>query len=260
MIQLVLVGTGNVATHLFKAFQQSPVVQVVQVVGRSKASLAPFAVHTAVTTDSAHLLPADVYVLAVSDNAIATVAATLPVNNAVVVHTSGSVPMEALQKHRRHGVFYPLQTFSKNKTIAFSDIPLCLEASDEETMQLLEQLAQSISQQQYRLNSTQRGALHTAAVFVCNFVNHLYQVGYEITANNQLPFEILLPLIKETATKVEGMAPYEAQTGPAKRNDTQTITTHLERLHTTHHKEIYTLLTEAIHRLHQEKSGQKQGQ
>src|SRR5690606_13408034 len=116
-----------------------------------------------------------------------------------------SVPMEVLQRHRRHGVFYPLQTFSKNKAVAFSDIPLCLEASDQETMQLLEQLAQSISQQQYRLNSTQRGALHTAAVFVCNFVNHLYQIGYEITANNQLPFEILLPLIKETAAKVEGM-------------------------------------------------------
>jgi len=259
MIQLVLVGTGNVATHLFKAFQQSPVVQVVQVVGRNEASLSPFATHSAVTTDSTHILPADVYVLAISDNAIATVAETLPMSNAVVVHTSGSVPMEALQRHRRHGVFYPLQTFSKTKAVDFSDIPLCLEASDEDTMNTLEQLAQSISQQHYRLNSTQRGALHTAAVFVCNFVNHLYQIGYEITAENQLPFDILLPLIKETATKVESMTPYEAQTGPAKRNDTQTMATHLRRLHSQHHKEIYNLLTAAIHRLHQEKTPPQKG-
>src|SRR5690554_3850036 len=259
MIQLVLVGTGNLATHLFWAFQQSSAVQVVQVVGRRRASLKSFATHTAVTTDHTQILPADVYVLAISDNAIVSVAASLPVSNAVVLHTSGSVPMEALVKHQHRGVFYPLQTFSKNKRIDFSDVPLCLEASDKKTMQVLEKLAQSISQQHYLLNSTQRGALHTAAVFVCNFVNHLYQIGFEITGENKLPFELLLPLIKETAAKVATMTPFDAQTGPAKRNDTQTIDTHRNRLQEKHHKEIYNLLTHSIYRLHQEQLNNKLG-
>ena len=142
--------------------------------------------------------------------------------------------------------FYPLQTFSKNKEINFREVPICLEAEKETDFQLLNIVAQSVSEKVFCIDSNQRKSLHVAAVFVCNFVNHLYQIGNEICEENKVPFEILHPLILETANKITALSPKEAQTGPAKRNDTKTINAHLNLLTNETQKEIYKLLTKSI--------------
>ena len=163
-----------------------------------------------------------------------------------MVHTSGSVALSALNDKNRRGVFYPLQTFSKAKAIDYRSVPICIEAETADDFQILETLAKSISEYTYAVNSQQRQALHVAAVFVCNFTNHLYQIGHEICEANQLPFDILKPLIQETAEKIVTLTPAEAQTGPAKRKDTQTINKHLAFLTEENQKEIYKLLTKYI--------------
>jgi predicted short-subunit dehydrogenase-like oxidoreductase (DUF2520 family) len=154
--------------------------------------------------------------------------------------------MDSLNSNNRKGVFYPLQTFSASKEIDFKLIPICLEATTRKDYQILEKVAKSISDVTYNINSEQRKALHVAAVFVSNFVNHLYQIGNELCLENDLSFEILKPLITETANKIQTLSPTQAQTGPAKRNDTQTIKAHLSFLTNDNQKEIYKLLTKSI--------------
>jgi predicted short-subunit dehydrogenase-like oxidoreductase (DUF2520 family) len=161
------------------------------------------------------------------------------------VHTSGAISMNKLKSNAKKGVFYPLQTFTKNASIDFSEIPICIEAATKKDENLLKILANSISKNTYLINSTQRKSLHVAAVFVNNFVNHMYYLGEEICNKYNVPFEILHPIIKETASKIESLSPFEAQTGPAKRNDTKTIEEHLAIL-TANQQEIYKLLTNSI--------------
>jgi predicted short-subunit dehydrogenase-like oxidoreductase (DUF2520 family) len=197
-------------------------------------------------SDFADLKEADLYIIAVSDNAIAEVAEKLPFKNRLIVHTSGSIALDALGKNNRNGIFYPLQTFSKNKPIAFTTIPICLEAEAQSDYELLHKVAQSISNAVFKMDSEQRKSLHVAAVFVCNFVNHLYQIGNELCDAHQVPFEILKPLIKETAEKIQNHSPKTAQTGPASRNDTTTIAAHQSFLNDANQKNIYKLLTESI--------------
>ncbi|MFV8838818.1 Rossmann-like and DUF2520 domain-containing protein [Salinimicrobium soli] len=250
MIDLVLLGTGNVATHLFKAFSASKEVNVVQVYNHSEESLKTFKETTAVTTSLGELAPADVYLLALKDDAIPEVAEKLENCTALVAHTSGAVEMDMLQKCSRRGVFYPLQTFSKEKTLDYSEIPFCLEANSSEDLELLKKMAIEISGKAYEISSAQRKKIHLSAVFVCNFVNHLYAVGEKICRENEIPFEILQPLIKETAAKIQNVSPAEVQTGPAIRNDRTTITAHLEQLNDPENKKIYELLTHAIQKFH----------
>ena len=154
--------------------------------------------------------------------------------------------MTDLENKNRKGVFYPLQTFSKNAVVNFEAIPICLESENNDDYKLLETVAKSISDKVFNINSNQRKALHVSAVFVNNFVNHLYKIGNDICIENNIPFEILQPLITETANKITSLSPNEAQTGPAKRNDTQTINTHLQFLSDENQKEIYKILTKSI--------------
>ena len=181
MISVAIIGNGNVATHLFTAFLKADNVSVVQINSRTLA----------------HISDVDITIIAVSDDAIASVSEK--VNNSFVVHTSGSVALNTLKNKTRKGVFYPLQTFSKNKDVNFSEIPFCLEAEHKTDLKLLEQLAKSIGNKIYHINSEQREALHLAAVFVNNFTNHLYKIGNDICVKHNVPFEVLQPLIKETA-------------------------------------------------------------
>ncbi len=246
MISVVLIGSGNVAQHLIAAFLQSDDVELVQVFSRKKESVAHLLSDNKISTDFSTLKKADVYVICVSDNAIAEVSSKLPFENNLVVHTSGSMPLEILDCKNRRGVFYPLQTFTKNKAVNFKEIPICLESEKEIDFLILERLAKSISAISYPISSEQRKAFHVAAVFVCNFVNHLYNLGSSICDENKLPFSILQPLILETANKISTLTPLEAQTGPAKRNDTQTINAHIAFLSDDNQKEIYKLLTKSI--------------
>ena len=246
MIKIVLIGSGNVAHHLIEAFAKSKIVDVTQVFSRQKESVSPLFDSNKIMDDYNNLAKADLYIIAVSDDAIATVSSQLAFKNRLVVHTSGSVSLDVLDKKNRKGSFYPLQTFSKKKDVDFSQIPICLESENDSDFELLDKVAQSISNTVFKINSEQRKALHVSAVFVNNFVNHLYQMGNEICEANKVPFQILKPLILETANKVMTLSPAAAQTGPAIRNDKQTIASHLDFLLEENQKNIYTILTQSI--------------
>ena len=250
MIRIVIIGAGNVASHLLHAFNAIDNIAVVQMYNRTAASLMPFQNLTETTTDITTLKSANIYIIAVTDDHINSVSAQLQLQGQLVVHTSGAIPMSAINEKHRRGVFYPLQTFSKNKAVDFNSIPICLEAEQETDLPLLEQLANSLSNKVYRINSSQRKTLHVAAVFVCNFVNHLYQKGEEICNEHQVPFEILHPLIQETAQKITQLSPIDSQTGPAIRNDQSVLDEHLSKLNTNTQKEIYKLLTNSIQKTH----------
>lgn len=246
MIQVSVIGSGNVAHHLLKAFGTASEIEVVQVFARNKNGIETTNPHIEVIEDLSLLKNVDVLIIAVSDDAIEKVSEQIPLKHQLVVHTSGGVSLDALNNKNHRGVFYPLQTFSKAKVVNFRTVPICIEAETKEDYQTLETLAKLISDYTYAVNSQQRQALHVAAVFVCNFTNHLYQIGHEICEANQLSFDILTPLIQETAQKIVTLTPIEAQTGPAKRKDTQTINKHLAFLTEENQKEIYKLLTKSI--------------
>lgn len=244
MIKVVLFGTGNVASHLAKTFINATTIELVQIYSRSKKSLKQFN-NIPTTTNLNNLAKADVYIIAIPDDAIANFSKKIPKLNGLLVHTSGSVSMNSIDKQHTRGVFYPLQTFSKDTWVDFKKIPICIEAEQQQNVYLLEKLAKNISDKVFLINSKQRKSLHVAAVFVNNFTNHLYHIAHEICKEHAVPFEVLAPLIKETASKITNLSPYTAQTGPAKRNDIKTIKAHLALLKQ-EQQNIYKLLTQSI--------------
>lgn len=246
MITINIIGSGNVAQHLISVFQQTENVMLQHVFSRKRENINHLISDNKIVTHYSDLKPAAITIISVTDDAIAEVSNQLPFENQLVVHTSGSVGLEAINAKNRKGVFYPLQTFSKSKAIDFKAVPFCLETENESDYAVLESVAKTISDKVYNISSAQRQSLHVAAVFSCNFVNHLYQLGKEICDENQVPFEILMPLIQETADKIKTLSPLEAQTGPAKRNDQKTIEKQLSFLDDEHKKTIYQLLTQSI--------------
>ena len=250
MIKVSIIGSGNVAQHLIMAIlnaeESEGKIELVQAYARNASALAHLLEFDKITTDLSQLKPADLYIIAVTDNAIKIISDELTFKNKLVAHTSGTTEIDVLNDNNRKGVFYPLQTFSKTKSVDFSTIPICLESQNASDLQTLETVGKAISNATYILNSEQRKALHVAAVFVNNFVNHLYQLGNEICIENQVPFKILKPLIEETANKIMSLSTEEAQTGPAKREDQETINTHLAFLQEGNKKNIYELLTQSI--------------
>lgn len=246
MIRVSIIGSGNVAQHLIVAFSKTTDIELVQVFARKDAAVAHLINPDKIYTNFNDIITADLFIIAITDDAITEVSAAIPFSNELVVHTSGSVSIEAIDNKNRPGVFYPLQTFSKSKEVDFKTIPICIETKNEKDFQILKKVAKSISNTVYKINSEQRKALHIAAVFVCNFVNHLYQIGNDICIENDLPFDILKPLIQETANKILTLSPNQAQTGPAKRKDIQTMNAHLSFLSDENQKEIYKMLTKSI--------------
>lgn len=245
MIKVAIIGGGNVAIHLTKAFYETKEVSLVQVYARNIQQIKHLK-HTVAITDNLELLmDADVYIIAISDDSISDVSFKIKRKNCLTVHTSGSVSLNSLKNTGRKGVFYLLQSFSKNKEINFNEVPFCLESENKEDLNLLEKLALSIGKKTYSINSKQRKTLHLAAVFVNNFTNHMYKIGEDICKEHLIPFEILHPLIQETAKKISELNPDEAQTGPAKRNDQKTIKNHLKLLDK-EQQEIYQLITKSI--------------
>lgn len=246
MISISIIGSGNVAQHLIKAIGKSNQLELVQVFARNAESVSHLIDSNQITSDITALKEAHLYIISVSDDAIQSVSNSLILTDKLVAHTSGSVAMEELAESNRKAVFYPLQTLSKKKEIDFSTIPLCIEAQNEADLHLLAEVAKQLSTHVYNVNSEQRKSLHVAAVFVSNFTNHLYKIGNDICTEHQVPFEILKPLIAETSKKIQTLAPADAQTGPAKRNDTSTINKHLAILTDENQKEIYKILTKSI--------------
>ena len=250
MISVVILGAGNVATHLYKTFQKVKDVTVLQWFNRDLKPIETYKKTINITNDISKLVDADIYILAISDDVISEFSKQLPLTNKLVVHTSGSVGIHDLDQKHRRGVFYPLQTFSKDYEINFNNVPICIEAIEKKDLQTLKALAEAIGSPYYKISTEQRQTLHLSAVFVNNFTNQLYRIAHEISDAKGINFEVLKPLILETAKKVQTISPYMAQTGPAKRNDKKTIKKHLKLLEHDDHKAIYELITQSIKKTH----------
>ncbi len=252
MISVTILGAGNVATHLFKAFNEVSHVFVKQWFSRRLESVSSYKEQVEIIDDLAALKDdADIYILAVSDDAIAELSRKLPFSDRLVVHTSGSVSVYDIDKKHKRGVLYPLQTFSKQAHLDFANVPICIETIDKKSYPVLKEAVAALGSPLRRINSDQRRVLHLAAVFVNNFTNQLYRVGHEITESEGAEFDLLKPLILETANKVQEYSPYVAQTGPARRHDKKTIKKQLKSLEgNKHHQDIYKLLTESIQKTH----------
>lgn len=244
MKRIVILGAGNVATHLFEAFAKASETEVVQVYNHRKTALDYFRYRVDTTCSLKALKPADFYLIAIKDDRVEALVKRLKSADAIIAHTSGSVPLQSSAK--RNGVFYPLQTFSKHIAVDFSQVPMCIEADTTETEQQLIALGEAISRHVYQISTTQRKSLHLAAVFACNFTNHLYAIAEKICSDQQIPFSTLHALIDETAHKAQKDSPAKNQTGPGIRHDQQTIDSHLQQLQSAELKEIYKLLTQSI--------------
>lgn len=245
MIKVAILGAGNVGSHLIRVFKKTPTIEIVQVYNRSLSKIEMYRSDYKITDDVNTLVDADVYIITISDDEIHSFSASLPLQNKLVVHTSGTKDINELSGEFNKGVFYPLQTITKGKEIDFETIPICIEANNIADEKILFDLANLISSSVHRVNSLQRRKLHLAGVFVNNFTNHLFQIGEDICKSNELPFEILYPLIQETATKILAIHPKEAQTGPAIRKNSKTIAEQEAQLSGTR-KELYTLITKSI--------------
>lgn len=230
---VVFIGAGNLATHLASALQESG-HQIIQIFSRTyeSASRLGSKLNVPFTNNTSELLQdADIYIYAVSDSALADLAELSVAPEAIHIHTAGSVSMDVFSgKKTNCGVFYPLQTFSKLKDLHFKEIPVFIESSSEMVRDQLIRLARSVSDKVYEITSSQRLNLHIAAVFACNFVNCFYHIASDLVEKADLPFDVLKPLIFETADKIRLLSPGEAQTGPARRMDMDVIDKHLNLL------------------------------
>ena len=231
-MKVVCIGSGNVATHFALALKKSN-AEILQVYSRHQehAKVLADQLGAMAIADIALIVPdADLYLIAIKDDAIASICSTLKDIKGLVVHTSGATPMSVLEGMSCYGVLYPLQTFSRSRALDFSHVPLCVEAGSELMLQQVKELAERLSPLVYDVDSIQRKVLHLSAVFACNFVNHMYAIGADILEAAGLDFELLKPLIMETAAKVQHAEPNSVQTGPAIRGDEQTMNRHKELL------------------------------
>ncbi|MDE6348413.1 MAG: DUF2520 domain-containing protein [Bacteroides sp.] len=252
---IALVGAGNLATNLAVALHRKG-FRIVQVYSRTceSAQALAQAVGTGYTTEPEDLThEAQLYIVSLKDSALTGLLPRLTAGreHALWVHTAGSIPMSIWQGYApRHGVLYPMQTFSKQREADFSQIPIFLESSSPEALRLLTAIASTLSEQVREASSEQRKSLHLAAVFACNFTNHMYALAAALLQKHGLSFDAMLPLIDETARKVHQLDPHDAQTGPAVRYDTNVIHDHLDMLADEPEiQQLYRLLSEDIHRM-----------
>jgi predicted short-subunit dehydrogenase-like oxidoreductase (DUF2520 family) len=252
-IKVSIIGAGNLATRVALELHNRG-IEIVHVYSRTVTSALTLArlVGCNYNTNPEKIgQDADLYLISVSDMALADVLSKINFGNKLVAHTAGSIPMSDLAKYsENHGVFYPLQTFSKYRDVNFSRIPFCIEANTPENEKILCEMASLISRDVRIVSSEQRKQLHLAAVFACNFVNHMYSIAYDIIQEKDLPFDILLPLVAETASKVKNMTPRAAQTGPAIRKDKNIIGEHLSMIKDQKLKKLYTSISDSIFEYH----------
>lgn len=250
--RIVLLGAGNVATHLGIGLQKVG-MEICQIYSRTEVSASilgnrlgvPF-----VTSLESLAKDADIYIVSVKDSALCSLIPHLVRGRekALFVHTAGSIPMDVWKEHAsRHGVLYPMQTFSKEREMDFATVSFFLEANNETDLQTLKDLASVLSPKVYEASTEQRSYLHTAAVFACNFTNHMYALCARLLQKHGLPFDAMLPLIDETALKVHKLPPHEAQTGPAIRRDINVMDKHLTILaNEPQIRDLYKMISNSI--------------
>lgn len=249
--KIVLLGAGNVATHLAKALIKEG-FNLCQIYSRSIESARELGIKTGIhyTTEIDEVYrQADIYIFSLSDSAIAGVAEKLTLeNNPLLLHTAGSVSKDILSAFsKNYGVLYPLQTFSKQRELNFREVPLCYDANTRNNTQIVEQICKTLCDRTYYMEDEERRKLHLAAVFACNFSNYMYSLAEDILYKNNIDFEIIKPLIQETAAKINDLSPKKAQTGPAIRNDKSTMNKHKELLEDNSDlKKLYTFISNNI--------------
>ena len=249
-MNIVLIGAGNVASHLGPLFQSKghKIIQLYSRTVKSGLTLSKKLKCKYITDPSELLKEADVYVIALRDEAIVSFLKKLIFIPKLIVHTSGSLGIEVFPPMLNNtGVLYPLQTFSKSNKKKPEKIPFCIEGNNQKSLTIINKLAQSVSALVFKMNSTDRALLHLAAVYVNNFSNYLFIIGEKILHRKKIPFEVLRPLIMETAQKVLLNSPSKMQTGPAQRGDAVIIERHIKLLSDyPEMKEIYSLFTKCI--------------
>jgi len=249
MASIVLIGSGNVATHLGKALAGVG-HNIVQVISRNAENATALAneLNAVASTSLVDALPAYLYLIAVNDDSIRTIVQALNAPGRKVAHTSGSIPLSVYDGTLLEGgIFYPLQTFSKLRSVNINTVPFCIEAQDTVFQDELLRLADELSESVQIVDSTARKRLHVAAVFASNFRNHLYHISETLLKEHDLSLDMLRPLILEVAQKAQSVSPAQAQTGPAMRKDTGVMEEHVQALQSTPNwQKIYTLLSESI--------------
>ena len=246
MINVSILGTGKVGEHLIKACVNNPMIELTQIYNRSLSGLKLYNGLASTTINLHDLKPTQLYIVALPDDVLKTI--DLSHLKGLIVHTSGTKSFNILNASRR-GVLYPAQSFTKEKKIDFKGIPICIETEFEVDFITLQNFAYMISKNVYEVSEEKRQKLHLAAVFANNFSNHIMGIAYDICKENKIDFKILQPLLQETFLKTQILPPKVAQTGPALRNDAQTIEKHLHQLKGTN-KEVYKILTKSIQEKH----------
>lgn len=249
-MKTVIIGSGNVAYHLAKAFTQKN-IKVHQIFGRNENELSKISNEFNITYSTENLDEAQLYIIAVSDSAVENVSELIKNENALVAHTSGSLPKEILKGNYRKASFYPLQTFSKTKNLDYSKIPFFIEADNQIDEKSLFELASIISDSVEVSTYEKRKYIHLTAVFACNFVNHLFARAKEISDSQDLDFNYFLPLINETFEKIQHIEPKLAQTGPAVRGDERVLKLHEELIKNEEQLHIYKTLNESIKKMYE---------
>lgn len=247
----MLIGSGNLAYHLHKALLGSEGVALLGVAARREEALSDFDTTVPKLPLGTLVETADLYVLAVADQAIASVVEHYSGGKALFVHTSGAMGLDVLQAVERKGVLYPLQTFSRKREINFETVPICIESDTESDTALLGRLAKTMSTEVHEISTEKRRSLHLAAVFINNFSNHMVYLGEKLSKENGISEKLLYPLLLETCAKVQELSAYEAQTGPARRGDYQTQKAHLKLLQDPADRELYQIISESIRRTYE---------
>ena len=249
-MKIVIIGSGNVAYHLAKAFHENK-IPVSQLFGRNENDLKFISEQLQIPFSIDQLADADLYLICVSDGSIGEVSKLIPKENCLVAHTSGSLPKEILEGNFRKASFYPLQTFSKSKDLDYKEVPFFVESDYDNDLELLKNLALNISKKVMISTYEKRKYIHLTAVFACNFVNHLFARAKEISDSQEIPFAYFLPLIKETTAKIEILEPKLAQTGPAIRNDERVLKAHEDLITDEEQLKIYKIMNESIKKMYE---------
>ncbi len=249
-MKIVIIGSGNIGYHLAKALHQKK-IEVTQIFGRNENDLKKISEELSIPFSTTVLADADLYFICVNDDSVAEASQLIKKENALVAHTSGSLPKEILSGNYRKASFYPLQTFSKLKELDYSKIPFFVEAENNTDFEVLKNLASQISENVMKSDYEKRKYIHLTAVFACNFVNHLFARAKEISDSQEIPFGFFLPLIDETVSKIHHIEPKLAQTGPSVRNDLRILELHENLISEPEQLKIYKTLNESIRKMYE---------
>lgn len=250
-MKVVFIGAGNVATHLATELYKKSfdILQVYSRTYESASELAQKVQSKAITDIESVSDQADLYIYSVKDSVLEDIIAKTPKHKGIAVHTAGSVAMNIFEAYTaNYGVLYPFQTFSKNREIDWAQIPIFVEASDNRRLEILKEIASLLSGKVSALSSSERKYIHLTGVFACNFTNHMYAISEMFLKKIDLPFNIALPLIDETASKIHTLTPKEAQTGPAIRFDENVMNEHLSLIDDEDIRQIYKTVSKNIHK------------